>query len=212
MDRFGAMSLLDALAKLRNSGRHEDAWRLMEGARQESELSGRGDRFSDGFSGAVDGEVIDAPWRGTYDMPGNFERGQRMANSMANDALLDSGLSYEYEYQPGDKVEAMYHPFSHAPGNPAMQQRWMEDFGKPMQFSGPPDTGKMALHSASPGNWDPTWNWVEPGGPPTRESFFSNKTNGRERTGSTRFKDWIWDSINRRGSGGFRMSPYDMGR
>lgn len=195
MDRFGALSLLDALANLRNSGRHEEAAWLMDQARRESELGGRVDRFSDGFSGTVDGEVIDAPWRGQYDMPGNFERGQRTANSMANDALLDAGLSYEYEYDPEAGVPVVYQPGVPL-GGPG-GARHNEQFTRGVMLSGPPDTGKMINSPQSPGNWDPLWDWVGPDGPRTRESIGRNRVTGRERPGSGRFRDWVWSRLQR---------------
>lgn len=203
MDRWGALELYDAIAQLQRAGREEDAQRLIAEAKWQSELSGRGDHFSDGFSGSLDGEVLDAPWRGPYDMPGNFERGQRTANSMANDAALGAGLSYEYEYDPEKGVEVVYQPGVPL-GGPG-GARHNAAFTRSVTLSGPPDTAKMVLHPQSPGNWDPHWDWVGPEGPRSREGLSRGRVQGR---GVERFRDFIWRSLGRRNGRGFRLSGH----
>ena len=51
--------------------------------------------FAEGFTGRIGNpDPVRAPWRGEYDMSGNFERRQDMADSMANDARLGMELGY----------------------------------------------------------------------------------------------------------------------
>ena len=81
---------------------------LMNQAQQTSEGMGQMDPHElrgDGFTGRIDGKVFDAPWRGEFDMPGNFEREQRMANSLAEDAYANAGRGYEFKMDPSQLIE-----------------------------------------------------------------------------------------------------------
>jgi len=83
---------------------------------QMSALEGKYERGGDygssanqGFTGFIGNpEPTRAPWRGEYDMPGNFERGQHMANSMANDAMLRELLGYSRKRTEADDVEGTF--------------------------------------------------------------------------------------------------------
>jgi hypothetical protein len=94
-----SMQMLEAIQKLEAAGKlppgsYDSA---VSDMRYSSEYSGEamGQSANDGFTGAIGNpDPIRAPWRGEYDMPGNFERRQHMANSMANDAMLRELMSY----------------------------------------------------------------------------------------------------------------------
>lgn len=66
----------------------------LQGALQQLESQseyggGIGRSANEGFTGRWDNpDPIRAPWAGEHDMPGNWERGQSMANSLAEDAML----------------------------------------------------------------------------------------------------------------------------
>jgi hypothetical protein len=167
MDRFGALGLLDILDRLASDGDAEGYWAMMESARQASEERLPTERGGSGFSGAMDGSVIRAPWRGEHDMPGNFERGQRTGNSLVNDALLREGLSHEYEYDPEYGVDAVYQVFGPINGAPMLNDTRQ----RKIHWSGPPDPGKMWQHPFTPALWDPNYDGpVEP-------------------------RDWIWERL-----------------
>jgi hypothetical protein len=62
---------------------------VMQQLRTQSEFNPENPSSNDGFMGRIGNpDPIPAPWRGEFDMPGNFERKQHMADSMANDAML----------------------------------------------------------------------------------------------------------------------------
>jgi hypothetical protein len=160
MDRWGVLGLLRELGQLAGKQDKTGYWNRLREAKYADEHMPT-ERRGSSWSGAADGEVIRAPWRGEYDMPGNFERGQRMGNSLANDALLREGLSYEYGYDPGRGVDVTYQPGVPL-GGPG-GARHNEQFTRGVTLSGPPDTAKQISQPHSPGNWDPIWDWVGPG-------------------------------------------------
>ena len=92
-DVQGIMEMLEAVQDAEAKGKlppgsYDQAVGQME---SEFERSGSppGRSGNDGFTGRIGNpDPVRAPWRGEHDMPGNFERGQHMANSMANDAML----------------------------------------------------------------------------------------------------------------------------
>jgi hypothetical protein len=94
----------------------------------------------------TDPEPMRAPWRGEFDMPGNFERNQSMANSLAEDEALRTGLSHSFRYDPTKPygVEVFK-------GSPAQSAMFSDDQKASMKeklfFSGPPEW------SQSPGSW-----------------------------------------------------------
>ena len=73
-----------------------------------------GPRGEQGFTGRLDGQVTRAPWRGEHDMPGNFERRQKMANSMAEDAAMRESMRYSRK-RGEDEPEGSY-ALSNYPG------------------------------------------------------------------------------------------------
>lgn len=185
MDRWAVLGLMDTLSRLAGKGDAEGYYSALNAAEKSYERELPKERRGSSWSGAADGEVIRAPWRGEGDMPGNFERGQRMGNSLANDALLRQGLAHKYEYDPEYGVDVTYQPGVPLGGPGGAKHN--EAFTNSVHLSGPPDPAKMIQSPQSPGNWDPQWDWVGPQGPRTRGSL---------RAGGG-FGDWIWDQLNR---------------
>lgn len=195
MDRWAILNLLESLGGLAGDGDAEGYVNALYDARNRYERQLPQERRGDGWSGAYDGEVIRAPWRGEFDMPGNFERGQRMGNSLANDVMLDNELSYKFQYDPRKGIDAYYQPF--VPLGGVAGKFHNDAFTQPIHYTGPIDTGKQILHPNSPRNWDPTWDWVGPDGPPTRGGFFAGRDRGPETPRQKRFRDWIWRDLMR---------------
>jgi hypothetical protein len=122
------MSILDAVYKAEAAGKvppgtYESRMAELESQYEYSMPTGRD--ASDGFSGRIDRQVTPAPWRGEYDMPGNFERGQRMANSMAEDAALRESM--KYARRRGDDEPTGTYALSRYPG--AEQNIWRVEHG-----------------------------------------------------------------------------------
>jgi hypothetical protein len=107
-----------------------------------------------GFEGNIAGEVVRAPWSGEYDMPGNFERRQRMANSLAEDAALNAGRSHSYGWEQGQPVVADWRKTGEAMA--ANSPGFARDQTEQIYYSGPPDTGRMMQNLYDPLKWDPS--------------------------------------------------------
>jgi hypothetical protein len=98
--------------------------------------------ISEGFTGRFDNpDPVRAPWRGEYDMPGNFERYQSMANSMAEDAALREAMGSSRRRTEEDDVEGRFalarYPGAEVPIWQALQGRtpagWIDTGGTPQQ-------------------------------------------------------------------------------
>lgn len=112
-DVQGIMEMLDAVQKAEAAGKLPpgSAQAARDQMESEFEYSGRsvGRSANQGFTGAIGNpDPVRAPWRGEYDMPGNFERQQHMANSMANDAMLRELLGSERRRTEEDDVEGTF--------------------------------------------------------------------------------------------------------
>lgn len=107
-----------------------------------------------GFSGSATGEVTGAPWRGEFDMPGNFERKQKIANAMAEDAMSAAGRSYQYGWKPGQMVEASWMKTS--PAMAANAPSYARDQTEKIFYTGPPDSAAQREHMFDPMRWDPS--------------------------------------------------------
>jgi len=82
---------------------------LLGQMRSLSEFTIQRDPFAEGFTGYIGNPPAEkAPWSTSeYDMPGNYERRQKMANSMANDARLGMELGYTRKRRE-DEPEGTY--------------------------------------------------------------------------------------------------------
>jgi hypothetical protein len=116
-----------------------EAQRVSEGMDQMD--PGSREPQNDGFTGRIDGKVFDAPWRGEFDMPGNFERRQRMSNSLAEDAFLGAGLGSSYEFDPNTPMEGKI--ISSSPAMAANAPELMNS--KEALFMGPPEVSKYGM-------------------------------------------------------------------
>lgn len=122
---------------------------LMNQAQQTSEGMGQMDPHElrgDGFTGRIDGKVFDAPWRGEFDMPGNFEREQRMANSLAEDAYANAGRGSRTEMGPNGLMEGKI--IRTTPAHSAiMGEAGLGDFTgtRGAIFDGPPEVSKYGM-------------------------------------------------------------------
>ena len=141
---------LDSLSKVKPKneeeaiGLQQARQQLMNEMKSASEGMGQMDPGAlegDGFTGRIDGQVIDAPWRGEYDMPGNFERRQKMANSLAEDAFLGAGLGSEYKFDPTQPMEGKI--ISSSPAMAANMPEFMNN--KTAYFMGPPEPSKYGM-------------------------------------------------------------------
>lgn len=114
-DVEGMYDMIEALrkgeARERNPLPPGTADRYISQLRSEFEFSGSppGQSANEGFTGDwTNPDPTPAPWRGEYDMPGNFERQQSMANSMAEDAMLREALGSERKRTKEDDVEGVF--------------------------------------------------------------------------------------------------------
>lgn len=123
-DVQGIMEMLQAVQEAEAAGKMPPGSyeRALGEAEYEFERSGSppGRSANEGFTGRIGNpKPTKAPWRGEYDMPGNFERQQHMANSMANDAMLrelmgSSRKRTEADDVPGTFALARYPGIEHA--------------------------------------------------------------------------------------------------
>ena len=101
------------------------------------------------------GRTVRAPWRGQFDMPGNFERKQNMANSMGQDALLREGLSYQYGHKEGDPIAVDYSQHSIPYLANARSYTTAQD-DDTAYLSGPADQDRLLANPSNPERWDPS--------------------------------------------------------
>lgn len=141
---------IDSLSKIKPKT-EEEAYGL---AQAKQELMNEAQRASEGmdqmdtralegdeFTGRIDRQVFDAPWRGEFDMPGNFERRQRMANSLAEDTYANAGRGYEFKMDPSQLIEGKI-----IRSSPAMAANAPELMNNEAAiFSGPAAVGKYGL-------------------------------------------------------------------
>lgn len=122
---------------------------LMNEAESNSEGMGQMDPGTrepqnDGFTGRIDGQVMEAPWEGSNLLPGNFERRQRMANSMANDAMLGAKMGGKYEFDPSQPMEGKI--IKSSPAHSAIMGELGLDTGtESALFMGPPQNSKYGM-------------------------------------------------------------------
>lgn len=107
------MEMLEAVQRAEASGKAPvgSSDRYLGEMEAEFEYSGRppGRSANEGFTGRIGNpDPVRAPWRGEYDMPGNFERSQHMADSMANDAMLRELLGSRRARTEADDVEGTF--------------------------------------------------------------------------------------------------------
>ena len=119
---------------------------LMNEAQSNSEGMGQMDPGTrepqnDGFTGRIDGQVMEAPWESSNLLPGNFERRQRMSNSLAEDAFLGAGLGSSYEFDPNTPMEGKI--ISSSPAMAANAPELMNS--KEALFMGPPEVSKYGM-------------------------------------------------------------------
>lgn len=115
------MASIDALQKMEAQGKTPpgSTEAALQGLRNRFEFSGKsvGDSANEGFTGRWTGEEpVRAPWRGEYDMPGNFERSQNMADSLAEDAMLRESMKYSYRLPKGDETPPGTYALARYPG------------------------------------------------------------------------------------------------
>lgn len=105
-----------------------------------------------GFSGQIGNPApIPAPYHGEYDMPGNFEREQRMSNSLANDAALRTALSTKYKYDPEVGVPVSFAKMNWAHlVNSGLNPGW-----DTVYLEGPPDWRNQIRYPNDPRKWGP---------------------------------------------------------
>ncbi|HET6454987.1 MAG TPA: hypothetical protein VFI02_11335 [Armatimonadota bacterium] len=120
-----------------------EAQRVSEGMDQMD--PGSREPQNDGFTGRIDGKVFDAPWRGEFDMPGNFERRQRMSNSMANDAMLGASLGSKMDFDPSRPMESTL--ISDSPAHSAIMSELGPDWSsnKKLYSMGPVKNSKYGM-------------------------------------------------------------------
>jgi len=103
-DIEGIMEMLESLPpEMRQQG--------IQSLQSQSEYSMPGERtgVSSGYTGRFDNpDPIRAPWAGEHDMPGNFKRGQSMANSMAEDAAIREALGGGRRKREEGEAEGYY--------------------------------------------------------------------------------------------------------
>jgi len=121
---------------------------LMNQAQQTSEGMGQMDPHElrgDGFTGRIDGKVFDAPWRGEFDMPGNFEREQRMANSLAEDAYANAGRGSRTEMGPNGLMEGKI--IRDSPAHSAIMSELGPEWSSSQRavFDGPPEVSPFGM-------------------------------------------------------------------
>jgi len=121
-DVQGIMEMIEALqegeARERNPLPPGTAQRFIDQMESDFEFSGSppGRSANQGFTGRIGNpDPVRAPWRGEYDMPGNFERQQHTADSMANDAMLREVLGSERRRTEEDYLEGTF-PLAKYPG------------------------------------------------------------------------------------------------
>jgi hypothetical protein len=94
----GMMDILDSVQRAERTGKAPPGSYQQQlddfESQYEHSMDRTGTNPADGFTGRIDGGVTRAPWRGEYDMPGNFDRRQKMANSMAEDAAMRESMRY----------------------------------------------------------------------------------------------------------------------
>ncbi len=111
-DVQGIMEMMDAIQQAEAQGKlppGSSERRLQElQAQFEFGGGGTGRSANEGFTGRIGNpDAVRAPWRGEYDMPGNWERGQKMSDSMANDAMLGKLLGYKRKRGEGEPEGSM---------------------------------------------------------------------------------------------------------
>lgn len=112
-DVQGIMEMLNSIQEAEAAGKLPPGSyeRALGEAEHEFERSGSppGRSANEGFTGRIGNpDPVRAPWRGEYDMPGNFERSQHMANSMANDAMLRELMGSKRARTEADDVEGAF--------------------------------------------------------------------------------------------------------
>ena len=128
----------------------------MNDLQRESEYGMRmpGDRpENDTLQGNIDGDVMRAPWRGEFDMPGNFERRQSMANSLAEDAALNAGGSHSYGWERGTPVVMDF--ANHGLAYMANARDYTLNQDRAF-LSGPPSVDRMLANPGDPATFDPS--------------------------------------------------------
>jgi hypothetical protein len=107
MDMLESIQEAEAAKKM-PPGSHDRALAEVE-YQFEGSGSPPGRSANQGFTGRIGNpDPVRAPWRGERDLPGNFERSQHMADSMANDAMLREVLGYKRGRTEDDDVEGTF--------------------------------------------------------------------------------------------------------
>lgn len=124
--------------------------RLMNEAQSNSEGMGQMDPGTrepqnDGFTGRIDGQVMEAPWESSNLLPGNFERRQRMSNSLANDAMLGASLGSKMDFDPSRPMESTL--ISDSPAHSAIMSELGPDWSsnKKLYSMGPVKNSKYGM-------------------------------------------------------------------
>ena len=119
-DVQGIMEMLESVQQAEAAGKAPPGTyeQVLGQVESEFEYSGSppGRSANDGFTGDWTGaDPVRAPYRGEHDMPGNWERGQSMANSMAEDAMLREALGSKRKRTEDDYLEGQF-PLAKYPG------------------------------------------------------------------------------------------------
>lgn len=156
------IQLLEQLAKIKPRTPEEAA--QLEQARTQAmnQVQGMSEGFDQDRGPTTPGDwrepdPISAPWRGEYDMPGNFERRQTMANSLAADEALRQGLSYQYKAPKEGELTRMDIQWEGGLAGAAYYANAIDKpKGKQVYYSGPELSQGMMRSPWNYRNWDPS--------------------------------------------------------
>ena len=148
-DVQGIMEMLDAIQQAEARGKLPpgSSQRRLQDLEAQFEYGGggTGQSANEGFTGRIGNpDAIRAPWAGEYDMPGNWERGQKMADSLANDAMLGRLLGYKRKRREDEPEGSM--ALANYPGaemDIARVERGFGSWGHAANFMDPQE--RMAL-------------------------------------------------------------------